>query len=131
MAKSTAPALTALRVRYVQMVKERQRLETELLSPQPMRAGSLSSLLMQCGKENCICKDKRHPKKHGPYDYWRKLVDGKQKLVYLKDSDSEIKGQLKNYQSFQRLLAAYRKAVKAMDAVFVAVRQGSMINDEK
>jgi hypothetical protein len=131
MAKTTLPALTALRVTYVQMVKERQHLEAELLSPQPMRAGSLSSLLMQCGKENCICKDKRNPRKHGPYDYWRKLVNGKQKLIYLKEDDGEIKEQLRSYRSFQRLLVQYRKVVKAMDAVFVTIRQGSLIDDEK
>lgn len=131
MSKPTDPALTALRVKYRQLLQERQRLETQLLDPKPMRAGTLSSLLMKCGKENCVCKDKRNPKKHGPYDYWRKLVDGKQKLIYLKDGDGQIKEQLKNYRVFQRLLVQYRKEVKAMDTVFVAVRQGSLIDDEK
>jgi hypothetical protein len=52
-------------------------------------------------------------------------------MVILKDSDGEIKEQIRRYQAFQRLLVQYRKAVKVMDALFVAVRQGNLIDDEK
>ena len=127
MAQPTRPALTALRVEYVDLARQRTQLETRLLNPQPMRAGTLSRLFMQCGKEGCICKAKHNPQKHGPYDYWRKPVEGKQKLIYLKESDGELKDQLRHYQAFQRLLAQYRKTAKAVDTVFAAIRKEYLI----
>ena len=127
MTRSTRPGLTALRVKYVRLIGQRTKLETQLLDPQPMRAGALSRLFMQCGKADCICKAKLQPQKHGPYDYWRKPVEGKQKLIYLKESDGELKDQLRHYQAFQRLLAHYRKTAKAVDAVFAAIRKEYLI----
>jgi hypothetical protein len=79
-------------------------------------------IAMPCGKAGCACKDKKNPKKHGPYPFWRRWQDGKQKLTYLKASDGEIQVLLRAYQAYQQLLARYRKLAKEMDAVLVKAR---------
>ncbi len=43
----------------------------------PILPGSISTAESQCGKERCVCKQKRSPQLHGVYYRWTGFIAGK------------------------------------------------------
>lgn len=69
-----------------------------------MRSGSLSKQYNICGKAGCRCKDKKNPKKHGPYYQLSYSNKGRSTSQFIKDEFLEdTKIQIKNYKKFKEL----------------------------
>jgi len=64
-------------------------LMTEIASLGPAVPGSISKVYSVCGKKDCICKDKKNPQKHGPYNLFSLNVGKKKTTKYIKDHDLE------------------------------------------
>jgi hypothetical protein len=79
-------------------------IKRELLALGEMRPGALSKQFNVCGKPGCRCKDKRAPKKHGPYYQISYTHLGKSTSEFVKrDQVPEARKQLANYARFRRL----------------------------
>ena len=110
-----------LKDQVISLRRRRLPLEEKLLKPPPMIAGSLSRILLPCGKKECGCK-KKDPPGHGPY--WAlnlQMGGGKQKRIYLKKK-GDIHAALA-YRRYQRALAGYRQVIKEIDALFNQLRE--------
>jgi len=118
--KGTPRWLTDLRMQVVALRKERYQLETNLLNPPEMTAGTINTQYRTCGKANCKCMNKKNPVKHGPYHY-RVEPSGKKILqTYLKD-ESLIR-KLKNYQRYYHWQLAYKKTQQEILDRFQEIR---------
>ena len=74
--------LSRLRLRVLDLAKERSGLEARLLKHERFVKGSLVLLRTRCGKPNCRCrKSKRH--RHGPRLYLSVSLRGRQRMVYV------------------------------------------------
>lgn len=70
-----------------------------------MRPGSLSLQYNVCGKPDCKCKDKKNPKKHGPYNQLSYVIKGKSTSQYIRDEHLEgTTQQINNYRVFKGLV---------------------------
>jgi len=79
-------------------------IKQELLELGEMRPGALSEQYNVCGKPGCRCKDKRAPKKHGPYYQISYTHLGKSTSEFVKrDRVPEVRKQLARYAKFRRL----------------------------
>jgi len=72
----------------------------ELMMISPMLPGTLEKRYNVCGKANCCCKDKKNPKKHGPYYKLSYSVKGKNSSIFVKEKDAEL---------VRKMTDAYRK----------------------
>lgn len=74
--------ISRLRLRVLNLVKERSALEARLLKHERFVKGSLVYLRTSCGKPNCRCqRSKKH--RHGPRLYVSIVLQGKQRMVYV------------------------------------------------
>ena len=85
--------------------KKIKKIKEELLNIGELRPGSMSKQFNVCGKPSCRCKDKKNPRKHGPYyqiSYSRK---GKSSSVFVRtESVKDIENQLANYKRLMQLV---------------------------
>ena len=85
--------------------KKIKKIKEELLNLGELRPGSMSKQFNVCGKPSCRCKDKKNPRKHGPYyqiSYSRK---GKSSSVFVRtESVKDIENQLANYKRLMQLV---------------------------
>lgn len=91
------------KLKYIE--KKIKKIKEELLDLGELRPGSLTRQFNVCGKPSCRCKDKKNPRKHGPYyqiSYSRK---GKSTSVFVRaDSVKDIENQLANYKRLMQLV---------------------------
>ncbi len=91
------------KLKYIE--KKIKKIKEELLDLGELRPGSLTRQFNVCGKPSCRCKDKKNPRKHGPYyqiSYSRK---GKSTSVFVRaDSVKDIENQLVNYKRLMQLV---------------------------
>lgn len=74
--------ISRLRLRILNLVKERSALEARLLKHERFVKGSLVYLRTSCGKPNCRCRrSKKH--RHGPRLYVSIVLQGRQRMVYV------------------------------------------------
>ena len=84
--------------------KKIRRIKKSILEINQMRPGSLSEQYSVCGKENCRCRDKKNPQKHGPYYKLKYVHQGKQKNQFIRAPFAEeIKKELEQYKKFKEL----------------------------
>lgn len=71
----------------------------------PILNGSVSKAFAKCGQENCRCSTDENAM-HGPYYRWIGNINGKKttKTITKKTAD-ECRGQIKNYEQLQKLIA--------------------------
>lgn len=94
----------------IEISKKIEIIKKELNGVASMRSGSLSQQYNVCGSPGCKCKDPNSPKKHGPYFKLRTTINGKPTTRFVKDQNVEqVKKQLKNYKSFERLVKEWVK----------------------
>ncbi len=88
-----------------------------------MRPGTLTEQYNVCGQENCRCKDKKNPQRHGPYYQLSYTRKGRSTSEFVKaDAVAGVRGQLADYKRFMELkdewvgisiaLAKLRRAAK-------------------
>jgi len=81
-----------------------KRIKDALLDLGPVLPGSISTQWNVCGKPNCQCKDKKKPKKHGPYYQLSFTLDGKSSSLFIKKQlIGEVKKCQKRFQRFRKL----------------------------
>ncbi len=68
----------------------------------PVLPGSVSTAESQCGKPNCVCKDKP-PKLHGIYYRWTGAIRGRRTTKTIsKEIAKECERRIKNYRALQK-----------------------------
>jgi hypothetical protein len=88
-----------------------------------MRPGALTEQYNVCGQENCRCKDKKNPQRHGPYHQLSYTRKGRSTSEFVKADDvAGVQSQLADYKRFMALkdewvgisiaLAKLRRAAK-------------------
>jgi hypothetical protein len=88
-----------------------------------MRPGALTEQYNVCGQENCRCKDKTNPQRHGPYYQLSYTRKGRSTSEFVKADDvARVRSQLADYKRFMELkdewagisieLAKLRRAAK-------------------
>lgn len=91
------------KLKYIE--KKIRKIKEQLIDLGELRPGSLTKQFNVCGKPSCRCKDKKNPRKHGPYyqiSYSRK---GKSTTVFVRpDSVKDIENQLANYKRLMHLV---------------------------
>ena len=92
-----------------------QRVKKELAEMGPVLPGSLSEQWNVCGTPGCQCKDRHHPKKHGPYYQLSFTVAGKSSTLFVQKEDvGEVRRRLKRYQHFKTLTTDWVQACLAL-----------------
>ena len=80
------------------------RIKTQLQRQGPMRPGSLSRQYNVCGKPGCRCKDRAHPRRHGPYYQLNYVYRGKKTSRFIRTEIlGQVRTELANYKKFRRL----------------------------
>ncbi len=68
------------------------------------RPGTVIQQYNVCGSPGCKCKDKKNPKKHGPYYYISYTFQKKSFNEFIsKNQIVTVKQQIKNYKKFKML----------------------------
>jgi hypothetical protein len=81
-----------------------ERIKAALSEVGEMRPGSISKQYNVCGNPNCRCKDKRKPKKHGPYYQLSYVHQGRNSSQFIrKEFLSRIRQQVRSYRKFRKL----------------------------
>ena len=69
-----------------------------------IRTGSLTEQYNVCGQQNCKCKDKKNPKKHGPYYQLSYTRYKKSTSEFIsRERVDAVRQQLADYKTFMRL----------------------------
>lgn len=69
-----------------------------------IRTGTLTKQYNVCGNPNCRCKDKKSPKKHGPYYQLSYSRYGKSTSEFVKKENlDKVEKQIKDYKLFIKL----------------------------
>jgi hypothetical protein len=80
------------------------RLKKQIFELGPMLPGTISKQWNVCGTPGCKCKDKKKPRKHGPYYQISFTVAGKSSTMFLKKTDrNEARKRIKCYKQFKEL----------------------------
>jgi hypothetical protein len=70
----------------------------------PLLPGSISEQWNVCGTPGCVCKDSKHPKKHGPYFQLSYSIKGRSSTMFLKKEDVvEARRRIRHYREFKKL----------------------------
>ena len=87
-----------------------RRLASELASPRPMRAGSLTQRRVKCSKPGCRCGD-RDEARHGPYWSLTQAIDGKTSTRLVPPPQADlVREQLEAGRRFREQVDEYRRA---------------------
>lgn len=77
----------------------------EILNSGNFRSGSLSEQYNVCGKPGCACKDKKDPKKHGPYYQASFSANKKHSTFFVREENVKaVKDEIKNYKRLKQLI---------------------------
>ncbi len=69
-----------------------------------IRTGSLTEQYNVCGQQNCKCKDKKNPKKHGPYYQLSYTRYKKSTSEFIsRERVDAVRQQLADYKTFMKL----------------------------
>lgn len=80
------------------------RIKKQLQDQGPMRPGSVSRQYNVCGKRGCRCKDREHPRRHGPYYQLNYVYRGKKTSRFIrKEILKQVRIELSNYKTYRRL----------------------------
>jgi hypothetical protein len=85
-------------------MKKLRMLVRALVGIGPILPGSISRQFNVCGMPGCRCKDRKAPKKHGPYFQLSYGAKGRSSSMFVKEADSETAGKMtENYRRFRDL----------------------------
>src|SRR6266436_6985667 len=107
----TTPTVEKLEVQIAQI-------KAQLQLHGAMRPGSLSRQYNVCGKAGCRCKDRAHPRRHGPYYQLNYVYRGRKTSRFIRrEILSQVRTELANYKKFRRLTDQWiGLALKAAEA---------------
>ena len=85
-------------------MKKLKMLVRKLLDIGAILPGSISRQFNVCGMSGCRCKDKKNPRKHGPYFQLSYGAKGKSSSMFVKEADTVMAGRMaENYKRFRDL----------------------------
>lgn len=112
--------LSRIRQTLYQLRKEQAALVWELAKPSPMIKGSFYEVYKTCTGKNCRCQK---GERHGPFPALSLSVQGKHKLVMVRQADRQaVEQKAKAYRRFQRGLSRLRKINREIEALFIEIR---------
>jgi len=81
-----------------------EKIKKKIVALAEPRPGTLSRQFNVCGNPNCACKDKKNPKRHGPYNQLSYTRGGRSRTEFVRKEDlAAVKKQLKDYAAFMRM----------------------------
>ncbi len=81
-----------------------EKIKQKILNIGDIKPGSISEQYNVCGTPGCSCKNKKDPKKHGPYYYLSYTFNGNSVTEFVKKEDLRvIRKSLDNYRSLKSL----------------------------
>jgi len=82
-----------------------EQVKNQLSRMGDFRPGSVSQQYNVCGKKDCRCKDKKNPRKHGPYYILSYRFAGKNRTEYVNPQYLRtVNKQIANYADFQAII---------------------------
>lgn len=115
-----------LRLRILDLAKERTDLEARLLRHERFVKGSLVYLRTRCGKQNCRCRRSKK-QRHGPRLYVSVVLQGKQRMVYVpKDWEEKARILVEQAQSFRAARKQWLKINQQLWKIFMEMEQLKM-----
>lgn len=70
----------------------------------PLLPGSLRKQWNVCSTAGCKCKDKKKPRRHGPYYQLSFSIGGKSSSMFVKEGDvAEVRKRIRRYRQFKQL----------------------------
>lgn len=108
--------------RYRQLVKdlqaERQLLESNLLSREPLGEGCLVVVRKVCGKAGCRCVSSKKMR-HGPFLYQSILRRGKTKTIHLpKEWEDRVKAGVETARRYRKARQQWRVLGKRLESLW-------------
>jgi hypothetical protein len=86
----------------------------------PIIIGSFYQVYKTCTQPNCRCQS---GEKHGPFPALSWSVDGKRKMVMVRQDDApEVARKAIAYRQYQKSLAAMRRLMQTIDNLMVKIR---------
>jgi len=103
-----------------------------LLSPKPIRRGTLSKRFTKCGKAGCPCATEREAR-HGPYHSLTRGVGGRTRSRWLSEEQAEVaQRQIEEGDRFRRDVERYWVDCEQLaDGELKLVREGAEEQAEK
>jgi len=90
---------------YPELLAERERLLKTMTGWPPVLRASLRKHGNKCGNLSCRCRDRTHPKVHGPYHYLSHRYQSKTQTVFLnKTKLGYAKRWITNYKQLIKLI---------------------------
>ena len=87
-----------------QVQRKIEQLKRQLAQLGPMHPGSLGEQYNVCGKPGCRCKDRKDPRKHGPYYQLSFTWRGKSSTRFVRAGQVEgMREKVANYKRFREL----------------------------
>lgn len=87
-----------------QVEEKIKKIKIKFLNIEKMRPGNITKQFNVCGTSGCACKDKKNPKKHGPYFKLNYQHQGKSRTVFVKEENvKKITKENNNYRLFKKL----------------------------
>jgi len=84
--------------------QEIAQIKKKLFRLKELLPGSISEQWNVCGTAGCGCKDRKNPKKHGPYYQLSYSVNRKSSSIFIKSADvAEARSRIARYQEFKEL----------------------------
>ena len=108
-----------LRLRILDLAKERTDLEARLLKHERFVKGSLVYLRTRCGKPNCRCRRSKK-QRHGPRLYVSVVLQGRQRMVYVpKAWEEKTRISVEQAQSFRAARKQWLKINQRLWKIFM------------
>lgn len=94
-----------------ELIERIERLKDELAAMGPFLPGSVSTQWNVCGTPGCRCKDKRNPRKHGPYYQLSYTASGRSSTMFVKPEDVEcVRERVGRYRRVKELVKELAQA---------------------
>ncbi len=89
----------------IKKLKKRiEEIKSAIMQLEELRPGSLGEQYNVCGNPKCRCKDRKNPRKHGPYYQLSYTWRGKSTSEFIRKQDVETtRSYMANYKNFMEL----------------------------
>lgn len=94
------------------------RIKVELARLGSIHPGSLSEQDNVCGRAGCACKDRKNPRKHGPYVQLSYTWGGKSTSRFVRpERVRTLRKKIENYRRFRQLTREWVDVAMALEAL--------------
>lgn len=112
--------LSILRQRLRQQLHDLEQLVWTLGDSSPMIMGSYYQVYKTCTYKNCKCQ---RGEKHGPFPALSWSVEGKRKMVMVKENDAKaVQQKVSTYRQYQKNMGKIRKIMTTIEDILTQIR---------